>query len=290
MNSSCDMIGQHIWPDETSAALKTRLVFIWNKLRIEKPTSILDIGCGTGEHLTSYLSTLFPGVEILGVDTDKASIEQARNKYRHLKNLTFSTSLPPNCVFDAIIASEVLEHVDNPYQFMLSLRTSLKDNGLLIITVPNGYGCSEIMGMIIVLLNLSGVLPTLRKVKNFMIKKPKERVLSSTDTLAVSPHVNFFGFRKLRTIFVQCGFESQGYQGRMVLHNFVCSMVIDRNKTLAKWNARLGSVFSQSFVSDWMFALKKIPCPSVNGGLIYRRNIYERLRRYLNHVWHGLPV
>ena len=283
MNSACDTPEQFVWPDETAAALKTRLMYIWSALRIEKPMFVLDIGCGTGEHLTAYLAMLFPGVEIFGVDTDKASIDQARNNYSHLKNLTFSTSLPPNRVFDTIIASEVLEHVDNPYQFLLSLRPALKEDGLLIITVPNGYGCSEIMALIVVLLNLSGVLPTLRKVKNLIIRKPKGRVLSPTDTLAVSPHVNFFGFRKLLTIFVHCGCEVQGYQGRMVLHNFICSMVIDMSKTLAKWNAQLGAVFPPSFVSDWMFALKKIPCPSENGSMIYKRNLYERLRRYLNY-------
>jgi len=285
MNSDFDTNEQFVWPDETATALKTRLMYICNALRVKKPMSVLDIGCGTGDHLTAYLAMLFPRTEILGVDADKASIDHARNKYIHLKNLTFSSSLPPNRVCDAIIASEVLEHVENPYQFLLSLRPALKDNGLLIITVPNGYGCSEIMALIVVLLNLSGVLPALRKVKRFMIKKPKELLLSTTDTLAVSPHINFFGFRKLHTIFVHCGFEFQGYRGRMFLHNFICSMVIDMSKTLAKWNAQLGSVLPPSFVSDWMFTLKKIPCPSENGNKIYQRNLYERLRRYLNDVW-----
>ena len=266
------------------ALLKTRLMYIFNALRVEKPTSVLDIGCGTGDHVTAYLAMFFPGTEVWGVDSDKVSIDHARNKYGHLKNLTFSTSIPPNRVFDAVIASEVLEHVENPYQFLLSLRSALRDTGLLIITVPNGYGCSEIMALIVVLLNLSGVLPILRKVKNFMIRKPEGPLLSTTDTLAVSPHINFFGFRKLLTIFVHCGFEFQGYRGRMVLHNFICSIIIDMSKTLAKWNAQLGGVFPPSFVSDWMFALKKTPCPSESENMIYQRNYYERLRKYLNDV------
>ena len=288
MNSACDTLGQYIWPDETAAALKTRLTFIWNKLKIEKPTSILDIGCGTGEHLTSYLAMLFPGVVILGVDTDKASIDLASNKYNHLKNLTFSTGLPPNRVFDAIIASEVLEHVDNPYQFLLSIRSVLKDGGMLIVTVPNGYGCSEIMSLTEVLLNLTGVITALKKLRRRMKGRHEVIEVPLRDTMAISPHVNFFSFQRVRSLFKYTGFELQSYRGRMLLHNFICSRVIDKSERLADWNARMGAIVPATLVSDWMFTLKKIPHFYENAPLIYQRNFYERVKRYLNNRRYGL--
>src|SRR5262249_16605180 len=46
--------------------------------------------------------------------------------------------------FDAVVASEVLEHIGDPAAFLGLLGRCLRRNGLLILTVPNGYGPFEI--------------------------------------------------------------------------------------------------------------------------------------------------
>ena len=88
----------------------------------------------------------------------------------------------------------------------------------------------------------------------------------------------------------ESGFEIQKYQGRMFLHNFICSFIIDQSRGLAEKNARLGASLPPALVSDWMFVLRKKKSQEFNGIKIYRRNRYERLRMFLNYKRHGLPV
>jgi 2-polyprenyl-3-methyl-5-hydroxy-6-metoxy-1,4-benzoquinol methylase len=288
MSSSRDRNGEFIWPDETAAALKTRLKYIWSTLQIEKPRSILDIGCGTGEQLTAYLARLLPHTEVIGVDVDETSISHARIKFKHINNIFFSTIIPSARVFDAVIASEVIEHVDNPYAFLYSLRPVLNDNGLMIVSVPNGYGCSEMMALTEVLLNLTGIWPALKKLRDFMRGRPEDIEAPQRDSMAISPHVNFFSLRKVKSLFKDSGFELRQYQGRMLLHNFICSRVIDKSERLADWNARLGAIFPALLVSDWMFTFKKVPCINENALPVYQRSLYERVKRYLNNRRYGL--
>ena len=46
--------------------------------------------------------------------------------------------------YEAIICSEVLEHLHQPDNLLKVLRQILKENGILIVTVPNGMGGREL--------------------------------------------------------------------------------------------------------------------------------------------------
>ena len=80
-----------------------------------RPLRILDVGCGNGSHLAIPLSndTEF---ETTGLDPDHRSIEHARQLAGSRQNLQFVcgslTDLPVNQLFDVIILSEVLEHME----------------------------------------------------------------------------------------------------------------------------------------------------------------------------------
>jgi SAM-dependent methyltransferase len=113
-----------------------------------RPLRVLDIGCGTGVMITRPLASL--GHEVTGLDLDPVSIRQANrlNVAPALPNLTYVAGLLEeqrwDGVFDAVVASEVLEHLPDPDQLVDALARCLKPDGLLLLTVPNGYGPFEI--------------------------------------------------------------------------------------------------------------------------------------------------
>ena len=126
-----------------------RLNFVVSSVKSEKPvtdTKILDVGCGNG-HISMYLGEI--GYQVSGIDVSEDTIEKAR-KLNHLDNVSFSVvdaedvQLPAK-EYDAIVCSEVLEHLDQPSTLLTVLHQALKDDGKLIVTVPNGQGPREVL-------------------------------------------------------------------------------------------------------------------------------------------------
>ena len=91
-----------------------------------------------------------PGVDgpcYYGADLDPESIAMCRERYpelaAHLSVCPNAYELPSggafDVAFDAIVAKEVLEHLDNPEHWMTVLAQRLAPGGELLITTPN-YG------------------------------------------------------------------------------------------------------------------------------------------------------
>ena len=107
-----------------------------------KNINCLDVGCGGGI-LTERLVRL--GGNVTGIDVTKNSINIAKDhaKKSNLKinylNLNMDSFIKkfPNTQFDLIIASEVIEHVDNRTEFFFQISELLKDKGILILTTIN---------------------------------------------------------------------------------------------------------------------------------------------------------
>jgi SAM-dependent methyltransferase len=112
------------------------------------PLRVLDFGCGTGVMITRPLARL--GHDLTGLDIDEVSIRRAMrlNAGPAFDNLHYVAgrleTQPWEERFDAVVASEVLEHIPDPAAFIGILARCLKRDGLLILTVPNGYGAFEI--------------------------------------------------------------------------------------------------------------------------------------------------
>ena len=283
-----DTTPQGLPKTETPYGTLKRFHYVDAVIEADKPESVLDIGCGTGAHLTHPLAVRHTDTQFLGKDSDTASIEWA-GQHNHLPNLKFSADpeSDPERRFQLIIASEVLEHVEDPGAFLAHIRESLAEGGKVILTVPNGYGPFEIAVLFETALRISGLfkfaVALARLIRN---KRPLFPTTenASAETLAASPHINFFSFGVLSSLFSASGFRVTSFQSRTLL----CGPLFDQaihGLGLQDWNARVAARVHPLFTSDWMFVLEPIDTQTPTP---YRRRLDARVRRYLNEKRIGL--
>ena len=247
---------------EDAYGTRKRIEFAAQVIADTRPASVLDVGCGTGNQLTKPLAERFPDVRFLGVDSDEDTVAFARQA-NVLPNLSFATEITGQ--FDLVIASEVLEHVEDPVDFLRSLRSRLGSaDGRLLVTTPNGFGPFELAAAADrvmhgpVLGEVSRATSgTLRKLKHRVLGAPDyEASLATTNTLAVSPHINFFTLADVEAVAGAAGFEVERHRSR----TFVCGYGFDRvvKGPLTGWNAKVADVLPRSLSSGWMFLLRQV--------------------------------
>jgi len=240
---------------EDSYGRRKRLEFVAATIRAYDPKRILDIGCGTGTNLTVPLAAMFGDRQFLGVDVDTRSIASARNSACP-DNLRFATidALNSEPAFDCVIASEVLEHVEDPPAFLDRLRGLTEAGGYLVVTVPNGYGPFEWCALMEAILHLSGLQGMLRRIKHCFVRPAPAPTAAGVPTLAVSPHVNFFSRRALLSLFSAAGFRVQRFRPTTFLCGYGMDSIV-RNRPIVAWNAAVADRLPPWCASDWMFEL-----------------------------------
>lgn len=243
-----------------------RLRFIESTLRRELPgrspesVRILDVGCGNGTLVALPLA--HAGYDVTGIDLHPPSIDRARQlatqcaKAKFLDCPVESLSEPP---FDVIILSEVLEHVTDPAGLLKASSRHLRNDGFLIVTVPNGFGESEIDARVFHGLHLRRpfdfVSTVLRKIV-YPGRGARDRRVDATDNHQ-SGHVQFFRRKRLHRIFHECSLamvsESAG--------GFICGPVITytfaRSRKFVEWNLKFADRLPLSLVSTWYFVLRR---------------------------------
>lgn len=101
-------------------------------------TKVLDFGCGAGEFIAELQKR---GCETWGVDSDSVDIDIAK-RYYGLKNvyaMSFNDFLMKDDLpsFDIITFFEVIEHLDNPLEFIRKVRNFLKPGGSIFMSTPS---------------------------------------------------------------------------------------------------------------------------------------------------------
>lgn len=102
-------------------------------------TSILDVGCGNAWLAASIIQNR-KRAEICSMDLSTANTQNAKKRVhdeRHLVIRGDAQHLPfQDNTFDVIVASEVLEHIEEVAKFLQELFRALKPGGRLILTTP----------------------------------------------------------------------------------------------------------------------------------------------------------
>ncbi|KAL3287413.1 hypothetical protein HHI36_001886 [Cryptolaemus montrouzieri] len=123
-----------------------------NTSKVLKGLRILDVGCGGGI-LTESLSRL--GADVTGLDADNEAIKAAENhlKVSNIEGLSYSASsvehhaIENEEIYDAVVASEILEHVINKDSFIENCLKCLKPKGLIFFTTINKTIIADILGI-----------------------------------------------------------------------------------------------------------------------------------------------
>ena len=269
---------------ENSYGISKRLQFVAGAIACVTPRRVLDIGCGTGTYLTAPLAQQFPDIQFIGVDSDAVSIEYARREFP-LPNTRFLLAGELDAeTFDLVIASEVIEHVEDPPAFLGFLADHLSPSGCLVLTLPNGYGLFELASFLETLLSASGIMWLLRAVKRVLIPARPTENEAPRDSHAISPHVNFFSFGEIRGLINSAGFRIMRFKPRTLLCGFGLDFIV-RGEHMVRWNATVTDRLPACCASDWMFLLEPAGAPTPQA---YQRGRYARLRRALNEKRWGL--
>lgn len=107
-------------------------------LRATPGALVLDVGCGDGTAAATAAPHL-TGHRIVGVDWSQDALRRARGRVDHVVRGEFERGglpFPDGCA-DAVLFSEVIEHLVDPDGALDELRRVLRPGGHLMLSTPN---------------------------------------------------------------------------------------------------------------------------------------------------------
>lgn len=123
--------------EENQKYFRKLFVPIVKKIKKYKQQSkVLDVGCSSGILLNLLEKE---GFDVYGIEpnTESAKIIQKRFNSRIFKGILQEFLKQNRKKFDIVVYNHVLEHIENPIKELLLIKKILKDDGILVIGLPN---------------------------------------------------------------------------------------------------------------------------------------------------------
>lgn len=125
---------------ESNDYIAPKIIEILQGLRVSR---VLDLGAGNGA-LCLRLSSF--GYRVVGVEYDRKGVEIARSAHPEIPFYNFGVQDDPaqllahEAAFDAVVSTEVVEHLFSPHLLPIYARGVLRPGGHLVVTTPyHGY-------------------------------------------------------------------------------------------------------------------------------------------------------
>ena len=104
------------------------------RMGIHPPSRILDAGCGWG---TTLLGLERKGYQVVGADISRRALIELEKPGRELVELDLTQPLPDGIEpFDAVLALDVIEHLDDDRAAVARLGELARPGGLVVVSVP----------------------------------------------------------------------------------------------------------------------------------------------------------
>lgn len=130
----------HMSPEVQQIFLKKLL----SRCNLQKRSHILDFGCGYGYNLSTLRRDSF---RLYACDVSEKVIKANKRNFTDVHFfLTDGKSLKqPSKMFDLVVCTEVLEHVEHQSFLIQEFSRVLKDSGFLIISTPNYFNFTGVI-------------------------------------------------------------------------------------------------------------------------------------------------
>ncbi len=151
---------------------------------------VLDVGCAEGSFgklLKSSMPTEVWGVENYDEAAQKAEKVLDRVLTGNIENNEIEL---PDHYFDCIVFNDVLEHLSDPWRILRKIKNTLKDNGVIIASIPN--------------------VRYFRNIIDLLIHRNWEYVEAG---IMDKTHLRFFTKKSMVKMFESCGYQIMTLEG-----------------------------------------------------------------------------
>ena len=107
----------------------------------EFPEGYVEIGCGRGEMLSALKKEGRIQGECVGVEPSEIAAEQARQVFDKVYTNPIEEVINQLPLTGCMVMADVLEHLEDPWQVLRTLKAKLAKNGIVYASIPNVAYC-----------------------------------------------------------------------------------------------------------------------------------------------------